>query len=54
MGCDLIFCNIANPSTLKKRKSSDEKEGGSLVESQGGCNTKQGPNVIQRKRYLKT
>ncbi len=30
MGCDLIFCNIANPSTPKKKKSLDEKEGGSL------------------------
>jgi hypothetical protein len=27
-------------------KSLDEKEGGSLVESQGGFNTKQGLNVI--------
>lgn len=31
-------------------KSLDEKEGGSLVESQASCNTKQGPNVIQRKK----
>jgi hypothetical protein len=53
MGCDLIFCNISNLSTPKRRKSLYEKEGGSLVDSQGGCNTKQAPNVIQRKRYKK-
>jgi hypothetical protein len=53
MGCVLIFCNITNLSTPKRRKSLDEKEGGSLVESQGGFNTKQGPNVIFFKRYKK-